>query len=270
MVIIIKTFNEIYESLKNKFYKKTDLDIQKGSVIDMFMSSIANEIEEAHQVIEDNKKPYLFTTQSGNELDSTGFFVSCPRYDNESDSNYFSRMIEWNANNAMCNSTSINNACKNLKYSKAANYVAYTKGVGTATIYLIPLTYSEKDKELCLKEAQQQVSKVINPSSRVEFKIPEPRYIKLVAYIDIIENADAAVVKSNIVKNIKEYINGIAPGDKMYLGQINRIGLNFKEVEYFNIVQVYINDKESTDFEILQTVEAKFIFDEFIWWNVEG
>ena len=56
----------------------------------------------------------------------------------------------------------------------------------------------------------------------------------------------------------------------MYLGQINRLGLAPKEVEYFNVVQIYIDGEEATDFEILQTIEAKFIFDEIIWWNVEG
>ena len=55
-MIIIKSFGEIYESIKSKFYNKTKLDIEKGSVIDMFISSISSEIEEAHQTIEDNKK----------------------------------------------------------------------------------------------------------------------------------------------------------------------------------------------------------------------
>ena len=236
----------------------------------MFMASISEEIEEAHQVIENNKKPYLFTSQTGNELDSTGYFVSCPRYVNESDMNYLSRLINWNANNASCNATSIDNVCKGLEYSNAANYVAYTNGIGTATIYLIPLSYNEEDIELCLKEAQEKVSVVINPSSRVEFKVPKPRYVKLVAYLDMTDGYDESVVKSDILNNIKNYINGIAPGDKMYLGQINRLGLAPKEVEYFNVVQIYIDGEEATDFEILQTIEAKFIFDEIIWWNVEG
>ena len=269
-MIDIKTFSEIYNSIKNKFYDKTKLDIEKGSVIDMFTSSIASEIGEAHQTIEDNKKPYLFTTQTGSELDSTGYFVSCTRHNNESDANYLSRLINWNANNASCNATSISNACKELKYSKASNYVAYTKGIGTATIYLIPLSYSEEDIDLCLREAQEKVSMVINPSSRVEFSVPTPRYVQLVAYMDIKEGMDSSVVKNTIMQEIKEYINGIAPGDKMYLGQINKIGLAHKEVEYFNVVQVYIDNDEATDFEVLQTVEAKFIFDQIIWWNVEG
>lgn len=269
-MINIKTFNEIYNSLKERFYNRTKLDIEKGSVIDMFTASVANEIEDVHQTIEDNKKPYLFTTQTGDELDSTGYFVSCPRYVDESDGNYFSRLVDWNASNATCNATAIDNACKGLEYSNAANYVAYTEGIGTATIYLIPLSYNSNDIELCLKEAQEKVSIVINPSSRVEFKVPDPRYVKLVVYLDVVDGADAAVVRSNIIKDIKEYINSIAPGDKLYLGQINRIGLSPKEVEYFNVVQIYINDEEATDFEILQTIEAKFIFDQIIWWNVEG
>jgi hypothetical protein len=123
---------------------------------------------------------------------------------------------------------------------------------------------------LCLKEAQEKVSIVINPSSRVEFKVPDPRRVRLVVYLDVVEGTDVALLKANLIKNIKEYINGIKPGDKLYLGQINKIGLAPKEVEYFNVVQVYINEDEATDFEILQVVEAKFLFDEIIWWNVEN
>ena len=92
-MIKIRTFSQIYDSIKNKFFEKTGLDIERGSIIDMFTSSIASEIGDAHQTIEDNKKPYLFTTQSGDELDSTGYFVSCPRHNNENDANYLSRLI---------------------------------------------------------------------------------------------------------------------------------------------------------------------------------
>lgn len=269
-MINIKTFSEIYNSIKKKFFDRTELDIEKGSVIDMFISSVASEIGEAHQTIEDNKKPYLFTKQTGSELDSTGYFVSCPRHNNESDANYLSRLVNWNANNATCNATSISNACKELKYSSAANYVAHTNGIGTATIYLIPLTYNQNDIDLCLQEAQEKVSVVINPSSRVVFDVPDPRYVQLVVYMDIKEGMDSTAVKNTIMQEVRDYINSIAPGDKMYLGEINKIGLAHKEVEYFNVVQLYIDDEEATDFEILQTIHAKFIFDQIIWWNVEG
>ena len=266
----MKSFEDIYLACKDRFYNDSKIDMAKGSVIDMIFKSFSYMLSIAHKEIEDNKKPYLFTNQSGDELDSTGYFVSCPRYDNESDSNYFYRMKNWMANNATCNATSISNACKKLKYSKASNYVPYTKGVGTGTIYLIPLSYEDRDKELCINEAKEEVSKVINPSSIIEIKIPDPKYVRLVAYVDISDGADELIVKSDIIKDVEEYINSIPPGDKLYLGKINKIGLSYKEVEYFNIVQIYIDDDESTDFEILQTVEAKFIFNDIIWWNVEG
>ena len=52
------------------------------------------------------------------------------------------------------------------------------------------------------------------------------------------------------------------------LGTINNMALNVDGVEYFNIIQVYLDDKESTSFEILQTVETKMLYDEIIWWEV--
>ena len=53
------------------------------------------------------------------------------------------------------------------------------------------------------------------------------------------------------------------------LGKINNMVLDIEGVEYFNVVQVYLNDKESTAFEILQTVSSKMLYDEIIWWEVD-
>lgn len=269
-MISIITLNEIYNSLKNKFYNKTKIDIQKGSVIDMFFSSISDQFLNIYETIEENKKPYLFTKQTGEELDNTGIFIGCPRLEDESDENYLYRLMSWNLNHASCNATSINNKCKELQYSKAANYVSYTKGIGTGTIYLIPLSYSEEDIKLAINEAVEKVSIVINPSSRVEFKVPQPINIQLVAYLDVKNSIDRDSVKLQITEKVKEYINSIAPGEYMYLGKINELGLSIDGVEYFNIVQVYKDDEEATDFEILQTTVAKFLFDQIIWWDVEG
>ena len=60
------------------------------------------------------------------------------------------------------------------------------------------------------------------------------------------------------------------PGDYLELGDINEIGLAVDGVEYFNIVQVYLDDEESTDFEILQTIKARFVYNQIIWWDVES
>ena len=269
-MITIITLNEIYNNLKEKFYNKSKIDIKKGTIIDMFFKSIADQLYQIYEAIENNKKPYLFTQQVGKELDDTGAFVGITRLDNESDENYLYRLSAWTYDHASCNATSIDNKCKELVYSTGHNYVPYTKGIGTGTIYLIPLSYSEEDIELAINEAVEKVSLVIDPTSRVEFRVPDPIAIKLVAYLDVKSNSDKEAIKNQIIYKIKDYINGIAPGEYMYLGEINKLGLSVDGVEYFNIVQVYENDEEATDFEILQTTVAKFLFDQIIWWDVES
>jgi hypothetical protein len=46
--------------------------------------------------------------------------------------------------------------------------------------------------------------------------------------------------------------------------------LNVEGVEYFNVVQLFNNDEELPDFELLQTIQAKFMLDEIIWWEVDN
>ena len=268
-MIIIKSFDEIYKSIVSTFYKKTKIDVEPRSVIDMIFKSVADSLHTIYEVIEKNKKPYLFTNQSGDELDSTGYFLNCPRLDNESDENYMYRLSNWVQRNASCNRTAIEDKCKELQYSSSANYVAYTHGVGTATIYLIPLQYTEEAINAAIKEAEEKISKVIAPTSIVYFKVAEPALIKLTVYLDIDKSYDMTSIKNVINNNIKKYINSIPPGTKLLLGNINKIGLNVVGVEYFNVVQLFSNEEEITDFEMLQTIESKFLLDEIIWWEVE-
>ena len=266
----IKRFEDIYLELREAFYKRTNIDIEPRSVIDMIMKAIADCLHSIHKTIEDNKKPYLFTKQSGEELDDTGYFLNCPRLDNESDNNYLYRLSNWTQRNASCNSTAIDDKCKELSFSKAANYVPYTHGLGTATIYFIPLEYTDIAIEQCLNEAIEKVSPVIAPTSIVYFEVANPSYIKLVAYLDVKEGYDRANVKHSISIAVKQYINSIAPGEKLFVGDINKLGLNVSGVEYFNIIQLFNNDDELADFELLQTITAKFLLEEIIWWDVEN
>lgn len=137
-------------------------------------------------------------------------------------------------------------------------------GVGTGCVYLIPYQYEEEYIKSAISEAKQVISKVSSPSTIIEYSIPDPIPVKLVAYLDVAENSDANYIKQTARKTIKEYINNIAPGDKLMLGYINNIILDIEGVEYFNVVQIYLNEKESTSFEILQTVSTKMLFDEII------
>ena len=268
-MITIKTFEEIYKELKENFRKRTNIDIESRTIIDMILKSIADSMHTIYDVIEKNKKPYLFTKQSGDELDDTGYFLNCPRLDDESDRNYLYRLSHWTQRNASCNRTAIEDKCKELLYSSAANYIPYTKGIGTATIFLIPLEYTDEAVARAILEAQEVVSKVIAPTSIVDFKVAEPSYIKLTAYLDVKKGYDKDVAKTAITANIKSYINSIAPGDNLFLGDINKLGLSVDGVEYFNIVQLFNNDEELSNFELLQTLTSKFLFEEIIWWEVE-
>ena len=269
-MINIKSFEEIYTNIRDNFRERTNMDIEQRSVIDMIIKAIADSIHTIHKTIEANKKPYLFTKQEGEELDDTGYFLNCPRLDEESDSNYLYRLSNWTQRNASCNRTAIEDKCKELLYSAAANYIPYTHGLGTATIYLIPLEYSDTSITRALEEAKEKISTVIAPTSIVYFEVATPSYIRLVAYLDVKEGHDKDNAKLQIQNNIKSYVNAIAPGDKLLLGNINKIGLSVEGVEYFNTVQLFNNDEELADFELLQTLTAKFLLEEIVWWEVEG
>lgn len=269
-VITIKSFAEIYNSLKQNFLDRTGVDIAPRSVIDMFFKSISDVLHQIYEEIEDNKKPYLFTNQEGDELDATGFFLQCPREEDESDSNYLYRLSNWTQRNAACNQQAILDKCKELKYSSSQSYVPYTKGIGSATIYVIPLDYTESAITMALVEAQEKVSTVISPASIVDFQIPEPKYIRIVSYLDVKAGSDHDSIKREIQDKVKDYINSIPPGTNLFLGEINNIGLDVENVEYFNVVQIFANDEEITNFEILQTITAKFLFDQIIYWEVEN
>ena len=266
----MKSFEQIYNQMRDKFYNLTKIDISKGSVMDMMFKSMSYMLHEAYVLIEKNKQPYLFTKQTGKELDSTGYFLQCPRQTDESDDNYLYRLMKWTQRNSANNIEAINDAIKTLNFSSSATYVPFIDGIGTACVYLIPYQYEEDYIKNAKAEAKQVLENVISPSTIVEYSVPEPIAVKLVAYIDIAEGTDIKYIKQEATNLIKNYINNIAPGDRLMLGYINNIILDIEGVEYFNVVQIYLDNKESTQFEILQTVSTKMLYDEIIWWEVEN
>lgn len=265
----MKSFEEIYFGIKKKFFAKTNIDIARGTVIDTIFYAIADAIKDLYVTIKENKTPYIFTKQKGEELDSTGYFLQCPRLSNETDSNYFYRLQKWPQRNASCNVTAIKEALRTLQYSSSGEYVAFTKGVGTASIYLIPKTYDDNGQELAIKECKQVLSSIVNPSAYIDYIVPQIIPVRIVAYLDLKEDSDIDSIKQNILNNIETYVNSIAPGEKLMLGELNKIAFKEPGVEYFNVVQLYFNEKENTTFEILQTLDKKFIFEQIIWWEVD-
>jgi len=264
----MKTFSEIYEDLKKKFADKSNLDIEPGTVIDFYMLSSAEALNEAYQEIENNKNPHIFTKLTGEDLDNMGFGYNCPRMANESDESYRYRLMNWLLKSEASNYTAIEMALMNMNYASYVTYVPLTEGVATATAYIIPKSYDETTIANAIAEAQERLKKVCSPGTYISYVIPEAIPVRIVAYINT-ENGDIETIKNNIKKKVADYINNIAIGDFLELGEINKIGINENGVNYFNVIQLYINNKVTNALNILQKIESKFVFDDIIWWTVE-
>lgn len=261
----MKTSEEVYESLKSNFEDKINDSIQTGSVIDIYNKTIADECRDMYQYIEDNKNPYLFTNTFGKDLDSLGYWVNLTRETDETDEHYKYRLKDWLLTSEASNTTAISNSLLNPQYASNIQYVPYTYGSGTATCYIIPLEYEEEIINAALEEAADLIKNVVSPSLYVEYIVPSIRSVRLNCFLSV--TGDEATIKSNITTKIQEYINGIAPGDYLSVGDIIRLGINETGVEYFNVVSLFIDEEQTTDIEIIQELETKFLFDNIIWYG---
>ena len=152
----------------------------------------------------------------------------------------------------------------NLEYASNVDYVPYTHGCGTGTCYVIPKSYDEDIIVAALEEAAERIKDVVSPSLYVEYLVPTIRAVKLNCFITY-GDVDESMVRNTITSRIREYINAIAPGDFLKVGELLRIGLGVTGTEYFNVMSVVIDEENMTDLEIVQELETKFIFDEIIW-----
>lgn len=257
----MKKIEDIYTSIKNSFYNRTKLEIAEGSVIDNYTNSVSVGLMEAYNEIEKNKNPHIFTKLEGSDIDSMGILVGCARRSNEDDRTYLYRMINWNTANQTANATAIESALTTLSYSSNVTYVPFTHGVGTATAYIIPKNL--ENSELAIQEVKDRLANIVSQGSHVEYIIPKMKSVRLVIYMSV--ERDEANIKTNLQNKIKEYINSIAPGNKLEIGQINKIGINETNVNYFSVSQIYIDNEEYQDIYVIQKLEEKFLFDEIIW-----
>ena len=259
----MKTSEEVYESLKSNFEDKINDSIQTGSVIDIYNKTIADECRDMYQYIEDNKNPYLFTNTFGEDLDSLGYWVNLTRETDETDEHYKYRLKDWLLTSEASNTTAISNSLLNPQYASNIQYVPYTYGAGTATCYIIPLEYEEEIINAALEEAADLIKDVVSPSLYVEYIVPSIRAVRLHCFLSV--TGDETTIKSNIITKVQEYINGIAPGDYLSVGDIIRLGINETGVEYFNVISLFIDEEVNTDIEIIQELETKFLFDSISW-----
>lgn len=263
----MKTIEEVYNSIKEKFYSRTKIEIADGSVIDNYTNSVAAGIKEAYNEIENAKNPHIFTKLEGSNIDSMGLLVGCARRSEEDDSTYLNRMISWNTSNQAANTSSINAALTAMKYVSNVTYEPYTQGVGTATAYIIPKSLDAKTIELAIAETKERLEPVISIGTYIDYVVPNLLPVKFVVYLSTARDADT--IKGNIEEKVQEYINSIAPGNLLEIGQINKIGVNEQNVNYFSVSQVYIDGEEVQSLSVVQVLKNKFLYDEIIWNEVQ-
>lgn len=265
-MIHLKTLSEIYQSIHTKFTNKSKLEIEPGTAVDLFTLAASDAIREAYQEIENSKNPHIYTNLSGDDIDSMGLLVQCPRLPNEPDDKYLYRVMNWTGSNEASNIIAIENALIHMDYASYVTYLPFTEGVGTATAYIIPKSYDNDVPNKALEETKQRISKIVSPSAYVNYVIPDVAAVKVVAYIST-ENGDLNLLKSNIKTKVADYVNGIAVGDYLNLGEINKIGVNETNVTYFNTVQLFVNDVEISGLKVLQKIQSKLLLEDIIWWT---
>lgn len=265
MSSVYKTADEAYASLKANLEKRVGDEIQVGSVIDLFDHVIADEVRDMYDYIEANKNPYLFTNTWGADLDSLGYWVGISREIDEDDDHYKYRLKDWCLSNEKSNTTAIENAVLSPQSASNIQYVPYTHGSGTGTVIVTPKKYEEENIAAALAEAKELLSDVVSPSLYIQYIVPAMRAVKLNCYL--VTSGDEASIRANIEKQIADYVNSVAPGDALMIGDILKIGLNTSGVEYFNVLTYFIDNDQQSELKTVQELETKFIFDEILWSN---
>lgn len=266
----MKTSNDIYNDVTKKFYNKTNIVVERGTVIDSYMLALSDTVAEAYVEIENNKTPHIYSSLKGENLDNLALLFGLSRRADESDKNFLYRITKANTSNQASNYTTIETALMDMQYASHVTYVPHAFGCGTAAAYIIPKVMDEENNNLAIEETKKRLNNVISPSTYIEYIIPT--IVKLDFNILIkATNADLENIKNNISDKIVKYVNGIAPGANLEIGELNRIGNAETNVIYFNVSNVFVNGTETGQVSILQKVESKFMIDKtnLNWMEVE-
>lgn len=246
-----------YASLKAKIQKLLGVTIQSHTVIDQMIYGASQAIDEAYDEIEKNKDPHIYTGLTGSRIDGLGMLVGCPRYENETDSSYLTRVMSHHTSHQASNITAITMALVDLKYTSHTSYTPFSQGVGTATIHFIPKHYDYVD--LAKKEIRERLSKVTSPDAYILIEPARPISVEIIAYCVFEE--DSETIHTTVREHIKDYINNIPIGHTLSYSAINKIALNLDGVKHFNTIAIYVDHERMHALERIQTIQEKFVFD---------
>lgn len=124
--------------------------------------------------------------------------------------------------------------------------------------------YEEPYMTDALQEAQQKIKSICSAGTYVEYIIPTIRNVILEIFLHS-DDGDIDAIKINIAKQIKKYIDGLAPGEYLEIGKLNKIGIETPDVNYFNVISLFIDNDETDRIKVLQAIDSKFIFDTIKW-----
>ena len=260
----MRTAGDIYESIKTRFKTWTGKEFRAGTAIDFYNVAVAETMEVAHQEIENNRNPHIYTRLSGEELDALGFMQNCPRETGESDTMYLWRIMRWVKRTESSNISAVQDSLLNLPHAASAELVPFSHGCGTASVYVIPKIYDAANASLAIAEAEQAVKKSGAAGLYVEYLVPAIVGVRPVVIMET-RNGDLTAIRSNIAEKFRAYINNIAPGEYMEIGVLEKLGMMESQVRYFSIAATYLNEIENKETSILQSLESKFLFDSITW-----
>ena len=260
----MKTQEQIKNDIITRFEDRVENIVEQGSMIDIYSTVISEVGEDIYNEIERNRTPHIYSSLEGKQLDDEGTMLNLPRKDGEDDNNYKYRLMNWTLSNEASNETAINDALLEPTYASNIEFRPKVYGCGTGICYVIPKQYTDEYITNSLIEAKEIVERVASPGLYVEYIVPNIAGVRLQIYIKT-DNGDIETIKSNIQSNIIEYINNIPPYGYIQVGQINRIGLSESNVEYFNVMGVFINGELNNNIAIYQDIDTKYLFDTIIW-----
>lgn len=264
----MRTADQIHNDIVSRFELRLNDKVAAGSVLDFYNTAVSKTLEDVYQEIENNKNPHLWSKLYGQQLDDMGTMLNCPREIEENDTSYRYRLMNWVLRNEASNTTAISDALLNPTYASNIEFRPFTKGSGTATCYIIPRNYNEETVASALQEAHEKVSKVASPSLYVEYIIPTIRNVRFQIFISGTAEVDLDIIKENVTKEIREYVNAIPPQGVLEIGAVNKIGISQPNVNYFNVIELLVEDEPVGAVRLMQELDSKFIFDEIIWEEV--
>ena len=124
--------------------------------------------------------------------------------------------------------------------------------------------YEEPYISDALQEAKTKIESICSAGTYVEYIVPTIRNVILEIFMHS-DDGDIDAIKKNVAAQIKKYIDGLAPGDYLEIGKINKLGIETPDVNYFNVISLFVDNDETDRIKVLQNIDSKFIFDSIKW-----